>query len=151
MYIHVYGAPFKARNFNVVYIWTYVWQCWKPSLSIYCTMFQHWINAESFPVSQLCVNTLLATKVTITNWISFGKLSVENGPIPVDVGNAGSSHAGGMDVCRECYVLSGRGLCVELINRPEECYRLWCVWERSWSYDREGTLSKKGFSYHEQN
>jgi hypothetical protein len=23
---YVYGAPCKARNFNVVYIWTYVWQ-----------------------------------------------------------------------------------------------------------------------------
>jgi hypothetical protein len=24
-------------------------------------------------------------------------------------------------------VLSGRGLCYELITRPEESYRLWCV------------------------
>ena len=31
------------------------------------------------------------------------------------------------DVCRECYVLSGRGLCDGLITRPEESYRLWCV------------------------
>jgi hypothetical protein len=22
----IYGAPCKARNFNVVYVWTYVWQ-----------------------------------------------------------------------------------------------------------------------------
>jgi hypothetical protein len=28
-------------------------------------MFQHWINEESFPVSQLCVNILPATKVTL--------------------------------------------------------------------------------------
>jgi hypothetical protein len=28
--------------------------------------------------------------------------------------------------CESC-VLSGRGLCVELITRPEETYRLWCV------------------------
>jgi hypothetical protein len=27
----------------------------------------------------------------------------------------------------ECCVLSGRGLCDELITRPEESYRLWCV------------------------
>jgi hypothetical protein len=26
---YIYGAPCKARNFNVVYIWTYVWQRWK--------------------------------------------------------------------------------------------------------------------------
>ena len=38
------------------------------------------------------------------------------------------SHRGTwMFVCCECYVLSGRGLCDELITRPEESYRLWCV------------------------
>jgi hypothetical protein len=61
-------------------------------------------------------------------------------PIPVAVrskawvcrrslaGILGSNAAGGMDVCRECCVLSGRGFCVGLINRPEESYRVWCVW-----------------------
>jgi hypothetical protein len=62
---YIYGAPCKARTFNVVYIWTYVWQCSRPSFSICCTMFQHRINAESFTVSQLCINTLPATKVTL--------------------------------------------------------------------------------------
>ena len=28
---------------------------------------------------------------------------------------------------REYFVLSGRGLCDELITRPEESYRMWCV------------------------
>ena len=32
-----------------------------------------------------------------------------------------------MSVCCECCVLSGRGLCDELVNRPEESYRLWRV------------------------
>jgi len=33
-----------------------------------------------------------------------------------------------MLVCCECCVLSGRGLCDELITRPEEeSYRIWCV------------------------
>ena len=32
-----------------------------------------------------------------------------------------------MDVYFECCVLYGRGLCVGLITRPEESYRLWCV------------------------
>jgi hypothetical protein len=32
-----------------------------------------------------------------------------------------------MSVCCECSVLSGRGLCDELISRPDESYRLWCV------------------------
>jgi hypothetical protein len=32
-----------------------------------------------------------------------------------------------MDACCKCCVLSGRGLCDELITRPEESYRLWRV------------------------
>jgi len=32
-----------------------------------------------------------------------------------------------MSVCCECCVLSGRGLCDELISRPEESYQLWYV------------------------
>ena len=30
-------------------------------------------------------------------------------------------------VCCQCCVLSGRGLCDELITRAEESYQLWCV------------------------
>jgi hypothetical protein len=26
IYIYIYGTPCKAINFNVVFIWTYVWQ-----------------------------------------------------------------------------------------------------------------------------
>jgi len=32
-----------------------------------------------------------------------------------------------MDVCCECCVLLGRGLCDELITHPEESYHLWCI------------------------
>jgi hypothetical protein len=39
---------------------------------------------------------------------------------------AGSNPTGGMDVCLLC-VMSGTGFCDELITRPEESYRLWCV------------------------
>jgi len=39
-------------------------------------------------------------------------------------GIVGSNPAKGMDVCVECCVLSGRGICDELITRPEESYRL---------------------------
>ena len=31
-----------------------------------------------------------------------------------------------MSVCSECCVLSGRGLCDEMVTRPEESYRMWC-------------------------
>jgi hypothetical protein len=39
----------------------------------------------------------------------------------------GSNPTGGIDVCCECCVLSDRGLCEQLITRPEESYRLWCI------------------------
>jgi hypothetical protein len=39
----------------------------------------------------------------------------------------GSNPTGGMDVCCVCSVLSGRGLCDEMIARPEESYRPWRV------------------------
>ena len=54
-----------------------------------------------------------------------------------------------MYVCCECCVLSGRGLCDELITRPEESYRLWCVvvcdletscMRRPWSTGEGGLL-----------
>jgi len=32
-----------------------------------------------------------------------------------------------MFVCCECRVLSGRGICDELITRPEGSYQMWCV------------------------
>jgi hypothetical protein len=76
---YMYGAVCKARNFNIVYIWTSVWQRWKSSVSICCRMFQHWFNGEIYPVAQLCLNTFLATKVTlITYGIYFGSLRVKH-------------------------------------------------------------------------
>jgi len=55
-----------------------------------------------------------------------------------------------MSVCCECCVLSGRGLWEELITRPEESYRLWCVvvcdLETSWMrrpWPTGGSCAKK--------
>jgi hypothetical protein len=42
-----------------------------------------------------------------------------------------------MSVCCECCVMLGRGLCDDLITRPEESHRVWCVWVWSWSLDNE--------------
>jgi len=39
----------------------------------------------------------------------------------------GSNPTGVLDVCFECCVLFCRSLCDELITRPEESYRMWCV------------------------
>jgi hypothetical protein len=45
-----------------------------------------------------------------------------------------------MSVSCECRMLSGRGLCVYLITRPEESYWMWCVWVQSWSPYNEEAL-----------
>jgi hypothetical protein len=42
-----------------------------------------------------------------------------------------------------CSVLSGRGLCVGLITRPEKSYRGWCVWVWSWSPERKATTRNR--------
>jgi len=47
---YIYGAPSKARNANVVYIWTYVWQRWN-SLFIFVAQF---FNTESMQRGFLC-------------------------------------------------------------------------------------------------
>jgi len=61
-----------------------------------------------------------------------------------------------MFVCCECCVLSGRGLCDELITRPEEFYWLWYVivcnletsrMRRPWpALGRAAPQKKKSFS-----
>jgi hypothetical protein len=47
-----------------------------------------------------------------------------------------------MFVYCECCVLSGRSLCDELITRPEESYRLWCVVV----YDLENLKNEKAMT-----
>jgi hypothetical protein len=43
-----------------------------------------------------------------------------------------------MSVSSECCVLSGGGLCIWLISRPEETFRVWCVW-----CDREASIMRR--------
>jgi hypothetical protein len=61
---------------------------------------------------------------------------------------AGSNPTGGMNVCCECCVMSGRGLCVGLITLPEKSYRVWCVWVWSWILDNEETMVHWGLLCH---
>jgi len=44
-------------------------------------------------------------------------------------------------------LLSGRGLCDELITRPEESYRLWCVVVCDLETSRMGALSLSLYIY----
>ena len=45
--------------------------------------------------------------------------------------------------CERC-VLLGRSLCVGLITRPEESYRVWCVWGWLWSLENEKAWATRG-------
>ena len=57
-----------------------------------------------------------------------GVLDVRLRPLPYwDCGFESPPPGAWMFFCCECCVLSGRGLWDELITRPEESYRLWCV------------------------
>jgi hypothetical protein len=53
-----------------------------------------------------------------------------------------------MSVSCECCVLSGRGLCVELITLTGESYRVWRVWVWSCSLDNQQALAHWGLSRH---
>jgi hypothetical protein len=59
-------------------------------------------------------------------------------------GIVGSNLAGGIERC----VLSCLCLCVGLITRPEETYRMWCV--RLWSLDNEKVLEQRRLLCHEK-
>jgi len=65
-------------------------------------------------------------------------------------GVARSNPARSMEVCRECCVLSGGGFCEGLITRPEESFRMWCVYLWLWSLDYEEALAHWGLSRHEK-
>ena len=41
---------------------------------------------------------------------------------PAEIVGSNPTGGGGMNVCRGCCVLTDRGLCDELITRPEESY-----------------------------
>jgi len=64
-----------------------------------------------------------------------------------------------MFVCCKCCVLLGIGLCDELITRPEESYRLWCVvvcdletlWMRPWPNGGCRAKSKQTVPLHHSN
>jgi hypothetical protein len=70
-------------------------------------------------VNHYCMNMILHVTIMATRskaWVCSHS--------PAEI--VGSNPAGGMDVCL-LRVLSGRGLCDEMITRPQESYQLSCV------------------------
>ena len=104
--------------------------------------------------------------LTSCKQVSFSRRTLHHGvskPVPVAARSkakacgrssaeiSDSSPIGDIDVCCECCVLSGWGLCDELIPRPEESYRLWCVavcdLQTSWMrmpWPNGGAVASKG-------
>jgi hypothetical protein len=62
---YIYGAPYKARNFNVIHIYGPTIGNAESRPFLFAAQCFNTINADSYPVAQLCVNTLLAAKVTL--------------------------------------------------------------------------------------
>ena len=56
-----------------------------------------------------------------------------------------SNPTGGMSVCCEYCVLSGRGICVGLITHLEESYRVWSVWVKPLKGRSWARIGSKGY------
>jgi len=103
--------------------------------------FPQSVQAFAYKISQLdhyslfdvLFNSLFTNYSIIWHFLIWGTAGPSGRAVycrsPAEI--VGSNPTGGMDVCLsvccECCVLSGRGLCDDLITRPDESYRLWCV------------------------
>ena len=101
--------------------------------------------------------TITLSRSTSTHYSTTVVLGLSRWPLFLRRGSAAARLLGlwvrippgaSMPVSCECCVLSGRGLCVGLITRPEESYRLWCVWVWSWNLDNEEALAYWGLLPH---
>ena len=90
-----------------------VWDC----------CFEFLITSVFFPPHSLFFQGIFPILVSLSNhalsWVCGRSFA----------GIVGSNPTGGMDVCLLWVLCVFRGLCVWLITRPEESYRLWCVVE----------------------
>jgi hypothetical protein len=72
----------------------------------------------------VCVYIYVCVCVCVSVQVAAQSKAYVCGRSPAEI--VGSNPTGGIDVCR-LWALSGRGLCDELITRPEESYWLLCV------------------------
>ena len=109
------------------------------STAINTSVYKKYCIKHHIVVKQCCTTEVHHSQHKYLLLLLTDKMAGPSGPAVYDVGllplaclDCGfESHRGGggvlMSVCCECWVLSGRGLCDELITRPEESYRLWCL------------------------
>jgi hypothetical protein len=97
----------------------------------------------------LFVRNQISHTHTHTHILKYSKVKSWEKPIPVaapsKAWDCGFESRQGIAYvfCEHC-VLSGSSLSVGLITRPEESYRVWCVWVVSWSTDSEEALAPLG-------
>jgi hypothetical protein len=121
------------------YIHTYIHARWNIILLVCCRGKESTDISDLYTVSR--VSRDLITRIYVAQFY-FNSCILESWPVSAAAWVCGCALAGivglntavGMDVRRECCVLSYRGLGVGLITRPEKSYRVWCVklmWSRS--------------------
>jgi hypothetical protein len=100
---------------------------------ILCGFFLHFIsvfsmllvkNSDYFPVLQELID-LPSENIGQSHWPHL--LRHESASCPLLEVRIRIPPEARIFVSCECYVLSGRGLCVGLITRPEESYCVWCL------------------------
>jgi hypothetical protein len=108
------------------------WNCWPFNTRLSRHTFPS--VCMQFPGHVTCDLRKLGLNLKNSLWLLILVLIIES--IPVAVRSAAVRLLGlrvqiprdaWMSVSWECCVLSGRGLCVGPIARPEESYRMWCV------------------------
>jgi hypothetical protein len=129
---HPYGAS--------VFSWRILY-CWKIVTPLRYSIWSNWnvghspggVTFFSFGITCVYIAARLFCSLVWLSYIIFLPVPVVArskaevcGRSPAEI--VGSNPTGGMDVClmRMCVLLC-RSLFDELINRPEESYRLWCV------------------------
>ena len=107
-----------------------LFKVFKPPFPGFLTIF-NFLNAELKPICYLLA--LLAHHFLHVSRIRVKSLTLRLLMSYIYIGRSPAKIVGlnptgaWIFVCCECRVLSGRGLCDELITRPEESYRLCCV------------------------
>jgi len=118
----------------------------------------HVTNKRHFHVTESFINRsirLISSRTSLTLCCTNGVLHWSHWPRGIKQGSSVLRLLGlglwippgtWMSVSCKCCVFSGRGLCVGLIFRPEESYRVSCVRMRSWKLENAKAVAHSGLS-----
>jgi hypothetical protein len=115
-------SPCVRRNFIDVWCFKVIWGAFRVG---YCSS-----TLLFFRASSRCFHFCRDTQGSCSQPISVAALSAAARLLGLRVRIPPGAW---MSLCCECCVFSGRGCCDRPIRRPEESYRMWCVWVWWWS------------------